>query len=144
MFGQGAVHVPAGKDPPKAALDDAGSILLTERVSEDLYEKASPVDERQAAQCLTAVAALHAAAWERRELLGQAAARLQRHGGAYALEIRPNWEHFASEFSGLDAELFARSRPATSPHSCTATSRPWTCCLSYSPFWKVDFQSGTP
>ena len=66
---------------------------------------------------LAAAARLHAAAWEDQELLGTAATRLQRHGGAFALsirnpkeltKIRSNWENFCGTFASHAPELFAK------------------------------------
>lgn len=109
------VHEPAGNEPPDSALKDCGVMLFLEPVVG--YECTSPLAASRAAVALAAVAKLHAAAWEDRELLSAAAARLQRHGGAFALSVRnpqelsdikTNWEKFKATFTPLSPDLFAR------------------------------------
>ena len=110
------VQEPAGEEPPESALKECGAMLLLEPVVG--YEQASPLAPSRAALALAAVAKLHAAAWEDRELLSAAAGRLQRHGGSFALSIRnpkelskikANWENFKVTFAPLAPDLFARA-----------------------------------
>lgn len=64
-------------------LGEGGGILMLESV--EGYTQLSPVNEKQAAIALAALAKLHAAAWEDADLLSKAASRLQRHGGSFSL-----------------------------------------------------------
>jgi len=80
------------------------------------YMQTSPITMDQAKQTLTAIAGLHASAWEDVELLKKANERLSR--GSYHLKTRnvkelagmvQAWEKFSSNFQHLDVELFRRT-----------------------------------
>lgn len=110
------VASPPGDEPSEEALRECGALLFLEPVGAG-YEQGSPLAPERAAVALAAVANLHAASWEDRELLGRAADRLQRHGGAYNLsirnpseltKIRANWESFVATFTAHDPELFSQ------------------------------------
>mmetsp|Transcript_16145 Transcript_16145/g.50748 ORF Transcript_16145/g.50748 Transcript_16145/m.50748 type:complete len:389 (-) Transcript_16145:136-1302(-) len=106
---------PAGDEPSEEALRGCGALLLLEPAGPERWWQGSPLSEDQACQSLAAVAGLHAAAWGDSGLLGRAASRLQRHGGAFALPIRnpaevtkipDNWARFVEAFSPEDPSLF--------------------------------------
>ena len=81
------------------------------------YFQDSPIPLDQAKQTLSAVAGLHAAAWEDKELLNKADKWLSR--GSYHLKTRnvkelaqmeQSWSDFSSHFSKYDAALFERCK----------------------------------
>ena len=97
-----------------SALGKGGSILM-EYIGNPYFQE-SPITMDQAHETLSAVASLHAAAWEDVELLQKADRRLSR--GSYHLKTRNvkelagmehAWEHFSSHFQHLDPELFQRT-----------------------------------
>lgn len=92
-------------------------VIIMDCVHDDVYMQASPISIDQAKQCLTAVAQLHAAAWENVHLLEHCAQRLSL--GSYHLKVRnpkelagmhTSWEHFASQFAGPLQEAGLRDR----------------------------------
>lgn len=115
-LGDDEVATPARPEPPAEELARCGAVLFLEPIAEG-YEQGSPLAPERALVALSAVARLHAAAWEDKKLLGAAATRLQRHGGAFALSIRnpkelaklrANWERFCDTFASHAPELFAK------------------------------------
>ena len=72
------------------------------------FHQMSPLSPAQAREVLEAAARLHAAAWEDAPTLERAAARLQRHGGSFALSARnpkelanlaESWDKFTAAFT---------------------------------------------
>jgi hypothetical protein len=95
-----------------------GGYIVMESIGEDHYFQDSPITMDQAKETLSAVAGLHASAWEDKELLQKSERWLSR--GSYHLKTRnvkelagmeQAWEHFASNFEDLmDPELFGRCK----------------------------------
>jgi hypothetical protein len=76
-------------------------------ISNVTYYQDSPITTEQSSMCLTALAELHASAWEAGPLLQQISDRLSIAGGSYSLQFRnPNellnivasWESFRMQF----------------------------------------------
>jgi hypothetical protein len=93
----------------QAGADKKGGFLVMEGISHEDYFQDSPISIHQAKQTLSAIAGLHAAAWQDEAVLTRAADRLSR--GSYHLKIRnpkelegiPDaWAHFVNAFQDLD------------------------------------------
>jgi thiamine kinase-like enzyme len=104
------------QEQPSVLAGMSGEIIM-ECVSEEDYMQASPITIDQAKQCLTAVAQLHAAAWQNHELLQQCAERLSL--ASFHLEVRnpkelasmgASWEHFSTQFQAQLQEAGLRER----------------------------------
>jgi Ecdysteroid kinase-like family len=99
--------------------DKKGGFLVMEGISSDDYFQESPISIDQAKQTLSAIAGLHAAAWQDVPLLTKAQERLSR--GSYHLQTRnpkelagmPDaWQHFVDAFQHLDTKgIFAKCGP---------------------------------
>jgi hypothetical protein len=109
----------AFKNHPQSSSAWAGMSgeIIMDCVSEEDYMQASPITIDQAKQCLTAVAQLHAAAWQNQELLQQCAERLSL--ASFHLEVRnpkeltsmgASWEHFSTQFQAQLQEAGLRER----------------------------------
>lgn len=99
-------------EPENWSAEGKGGSIIMESIGEPYFQD-SPISLEQAKETLSAVAALHAAAWEDVELLEKAELWLSR--GSYHLKTRnvkelagmeTAWGHFSSEFRHLDTELF--------------------------------------
>jgi hypothetical protein len=96
-----------------------GAIMFLEPIKTDSggYYQRSPLTVDEVAQSLRALAAFHAAGWEKVPLLSQMADRLFDHAGSYTLQnrnpnellkIEGNWAAFVNNFRRLNPDLFAR------------------------------------
>lgn len=115
------VSAAPGDEPTAADLATCGAMLFLEPLADGRYEQEAPLRPARALVLLKAAAKLHAAAMGDVPLLDAAAARLQRHGGSFALSIRnpkeldkcvANWAHFVEVFTASDPALFARPEVA--------------------------------
>ena len=104
------------KVSPDLLRGKGGTLVLTSLGSDRYFQK-SPLSPHQASTCLAAVARLHAACWEDVSILSVVASRLSDMGGSYNLAVRnpkelknmvASWEHFRSQFRGMNLELFDR------------------------------------
>jgi hypothetical protein len=93
-----------------------GGFIIMESIGESYYQD-SPITLDQAKETLSAIAGLHAAAWEDQNLLQKAEQCLSR--GSYHLGTRnpkelagmeQAWENFSSAFGHLNPDLFARTK----------------------------------
>jgi Ser/Thr protein kinase RdoA (MazF antagonist) len=109
----GHAELPSGADND-GSMDGRGGWLVLDAVSEG-YHQDSPLSPQEAARCLSAVAKLHAAAWEDPEILGPADEQLSL--GSYHLKMRnpkelqnmeQSWEHFVTQFQDQAPELFKK------------------------------------
>lgn len=99
--------------------DKKGGFLIMEGISSDDYFQDSPISMDQAKQTLSAIARLHAAAWQDVAVLTRAQERLSR--GSYHLKTRnpkelegmaEAWAHFVDAFQHLDTNgIFAECGP---------------------------------
>lgn len=96
-------------------MDGRGGWLVLDVMGEG-YKQDSPLTSKQASQCLSAVAKLHAAAWEDPEILELADEQLSL--GSYHLKMRnpkelrdmlQSWENFMSNFREQAPELFTKA-----------------------------------
>jgi hypothetical protein len=109
---------PALEPHPDVSLHEGrGGHIVMESISEKHYFQDSPISVDRAKECLSAVAQLHAAAWEDPELLQKAEDWLSR--GSYHLKTRnpkelagmeEAWTNFASHFAPLNPELFEKTQ----------------------------------
>lgn len=102
-------------EPKTWSAEGKGGHIVMEGIG-DLYFQDSPITLEQAKETLSAVAGLHAAAWQDQELLTKADKWLSR--GSYHLKTRNKkelagmeqaWEHFVANFGHFDSALFERS-----------------------------------
>jgi hypothetical protein len=102
-------------EPEEWSAEGKGGSIVMESIG-DPYFQDSPITMDQAKETLSAVAALHASAWEDAELLEKAERWLSR--GSYHLKTRnvkelagmeQAWENFSSHFGQLDPALFERT-----------------------------------
>ena len=123
------------EEPPPEFLANCGALLFMEPLMDpSRYVQTSPLSPSQASRLLTAAARLHAAAWEDEAILTRAAARLQRHGGSFALSARnpkellglpASWEVFAAAFEpSAPPGFFARKEIAALGYRLQALA-PW-------------------
>jgi hypothetical protein len=82
-----------------------GGLLVLECIDSIAYFQDSPISVLQAKQCLSAVAALHLAAWEKVDLLqkaedelSQASLHLSTRNPSELAVIEAAWDHFLVEF----------------------------------------------
>ena len=97
------------EEPPPDVLDACGALMFLEPLADPTqFHQMSPLSPSQAREVLEAAARLHAAAWEDAPTLERAAARLQRHGGSFALSARnpkelanlaESWDKFTAAFT---------------------------------------------
>ena len=97
------------EEPPPEMLGDCGALMFLEPLADPArFHQTSPLSPSQASTLLEAAARLHAAAWQDAPTLERAAARLQRHGGSFALSARnpkelanlaDSWGRFAAAFA---------------------------------------------
>ncbi|CAJ1953705.1 unnamed protein product [Cylindrotheca closterium] len=101
-------------EPENWIVEGKGGHIIMEAIGNPYYQD-SPITLEQAKATLSAVAGLHAAAWEDKELLAKADKWLSR--GSYHLKTRnvkelagmeQSWEHFRSNFGESDPALFDR------------------------------------
>jgi len=101
-------------EPENWTAEGKGGHIIMEAIDNPYYQD-SPIELDQAKETLSAVAGLHAAAWEDKELLIKADKWLSR--GSYHLKTRnvkelagmeQSWEHFRSNFGESDPALFDR------------------------------------
>ncbi|CAB9501197.1 Pentatricopeptide repeat-containing protein [Seminavis robusta] len=99
-----AIYEEYQRDP--TILPAGSGEIIMDCVSDADYFQASPISIDQAKQCLTAVAQLHAAAWENQPLLEQCTQRLSL--ASFHLQVRnpkelagmeASWEHFSTQFA---------------------------------------------
>lgn len=102
--------------PDPLNVDGKGGYIIMESIGEPYFQD-SPITLDQAKENLSAVAGLHASAWEDRDLLQKAEHRLSR--GSYHLKTRnpkeltgmeQAWENFSSNFCNLNPALFERTK----------------------------------
>jgi hypothetical protein len=98
------------------AAEGKGGYIVMESIGEPYFQD-SPITVEQAKETLSAVAALHAAAWEDTALLETAEQWLSR--GSYHLKTRnvkelagmtQAWENFSTSFQHLDPDLFESTK----------------------------------
>ncbi len=103
-------------EPIEWSAEGKGGFIIMESIGESYFQD-SPITMDQAKETLSAVAALHASAWEDVELLQKAERWLSR--GSYHLKTRNikelegivhAWENFSSSFQHLDPALFHRTK----------------------------------
>jgi len=97
------------EEPPPEVLDACGALMFLEPLADPTqFHQMSPLSPSQARKVLEAAARLHAAAWQDAPTLERAAARLQRHGGSFALSARnpkelanlaESWDKFTAAFA---------------------------------------------
>jgi thiamine kinase-like enzyme len=94
-----------------------GGFIIMESIGESHYYQDSPITLDQAKETLSAIASLHASAWEDRDLLQKSERCLSR--GSYHLGTRnpkelegmeQAWENFSASFGHLNPDLFARTK----------------------------------
>jgi len=114
-LGQAQLSAPPGDEPSEEEMQSCGGLLFLECAQG--FFQGSPLNEPQALQALAAVARLHGAAWECKELLTSAASRLQTYGGSFHLSIRNpleitklcgNWARFVETFRQHAPDMFAQ------------------------------------
>lgn len=97
----------------------SGKIIM-DCVKDDEYVQASPISVNQAKECLTAVAQMHAAAWQDESLLKHCSQQLSL--ASFHLEVRnpkelsgmeDSWKHFATQFAGPLQEAGLEERTKT-------------------------------
>eukprot|EP00980_Cylindrotheca_fusiformis_P005724 scaffold1194_cov127-Cylindrotheca_fusiformis.AAC.1 len=102
-------------EPESWSAEGKGGYIIMEGIDEGYFQD-SPITLEQAKETLSAIAGLHAAAWEDQELLTKADKWLSR--GSYHLKTRNTkelagmeqaWEQFSSNFQQFDTALFDRS-----------------------------------
>ena len=98
------------EEPPPDLLGTCGALMFLEPLADPRFHQASPLSPSQASTILEAAARLHAAAWQDAPTLERAAARLQRHGGSFALSARN-----PKELANL-ADSWGSPRPSRQPH----------------------------
>jgi hypothetical protein len=101
-------------EPSTWSADGKGGHIIMEGIGEPYFQD-SPISIEQAKETLSAVAGLHASAWEDQDLLIKADKWLSR--GSYHLKTRnikelegmeQAWDHFSSKFAENDPDLFQR------------------------------------
>jgi thiamine kinase-like enzyme len=102
-------------EPDSWTAEGKGGHIIMEGIGEHYFQD-SPITLEQAKETLSAVAGLHASAWEDQELLTKADKWLSR--GSYHLKTRNTkelagmeqaWDQFTSNFGHYDSALFERS-----------------------------------
>lgn len=103
-------------EPSEWSAEGKGGSIIMESIGDPFFQD-SPITLDQAKETLSAVAALHASAWEDVELLTKAERWLSR--GSYHLKTRnvkelagmeQAWDHFSTHFRHLDPPLFDRTK----------------------------------
>lgn len=93
--------------------EKGGFLILQAMGNEEQYWQGSPLTKDNARKCLSAIAKLHATAWEDADLLKLTAERLTDCGGSYHLsvrnpkeldEIEASWNNFLTAFGDCDLE----------------------------------------
>ena len=106
-------------DPNPSSVEGMTGEIIMDCVNDDNYLQASPISIDQAKQCLTAVAQLHAAAWQNEEMLKLCSDRLSL--ASFHLDTRnpkelagmeASWEHFSTQFQSAlkEAGLLERTK----------------------------------
>ena len=123
------------EEEPPDLLGTCGALMFLEPLADPTrFHQTSPLSPSQASTLLEAAARLHAAAWQDAPTLERAAARLQRHGGSFALSARnpkelanlaDSWGRFAAAFApAAPPGFFARPEIAALGSRLQAAA-PW-------------------
>ena len=117
LIGEGEKATDQTREEPKHwSAEGKGGYIIMESITEP-YFQTSPITLDQAKETLSAVADLHASAWEDRSLLQKSEKLLSR--GSYHLKTRnpkelagmkQAWENFSSHFGDLNPSLFERTK----------------------------------
>jgi hypothetical protein len=123
------------EEPPPKVLDACGALMFLEPLADATqFHQMSPLSPSQASTLLEAAARLHAAAWEDAPTLQRAAARLQRHGGSFALSARnpkeladlpESWDKFAAAFAPASPPGFFARPEIAALGSRLQAAAPW-------------------